>query len=150
MLPGGKNLDAAIRRFNGGGGGASPRFFGMGAPSIAGVASGGGGNGNLKEILQNMAPLPAATPQTVAIDPDGDAMIVDLWGQGPTGTSFVEVAVSKGTGTDTGYSVVYEISMGARPPKLTFTPGVDALGGLKLDVTSDVALVSLRGRQMLI
>lgn len=150
MLPGGKNLDAAVRRFNGGGGPGGGRFFGMGAPSMGIAAGSGGGNGNLSPILQNDQPLLAATPQVVALDTDGDAMIVDLWAQGPQGTLFVEVAVSKGNGTNTGYSVVYEIQMGLQPPKLTFTPGVTATGGLQLQVTSDVALTTLRGRYLLL
>jgi len=143
-----QNLDQAVRRFNGGGGGG--RFFGMGAPSMGIAAGSGGGNGNLQPILQNDVAVPANTPQTVAIDLQGDAMIVDLWAQAAQGTLFVEVAVSKGNGTDTGYSSVYEVQMGVQPPALTFTPSVTATGGLQLAVSSDVALTTLRGRVLLL
>jgi hypothetical protein len=156
LMPGANNLDAQIRRFNGGGGGGSPRFFGMGAPSYGGggggtvMVGGGSGDGNLSPILGNNAPLAAGTPLVVASDPVGDAMIVDLWAQGPQGTLFVEVGVSRGVGTDTGYSVVYEIQMGTQPPVLTFTPIVTGAGGLQLQVSSDVALTTLRGRVLLL
>jgi hypothetical protein len=86
----------------------------------------------------------------VAVDLQGDAMIVDLWAQAAQGTLFVEVAVSKGNGTDTGYSSVYEVQMGVQPPALTFTPSVTATGGLQLAVSSDVALTTLRGRVLLL
>jgi hypothetical protein len=148
MVPNAKTLDQAVRSFNGGGGGGG-RFFGMGAPSM-GIAAGGGGNGNLQPILQNDVAVPANTPQTVAVDLQGDAMIVDLWAQAAQGTLFVEVAVSKGNGTDTGYSSVYEVQMGVQPPVLTFTPGVTATGGLQLAVSSDIALTTLRGRVLLL
>jgi hypothetical protein len=149
MLPNAKTLDQAVRSFNGRGGAGGGRFFGMGAPS-AGVAVGGvGGSGSLEAILGNNLAVVANVPTPVAIDTEGDAMIVDLWAQGPQGTLFVEVAVSKGAGTDTGYSVVYEVRMGAVPPVLTFTPGTNAAGtDLQLQVSSDVNLVTLRGRIM--
>lgn len=114
------------------------------------MVGGGSGDGNLSPILGNNAPLAAGTPLVVASDPVGDAMIVDLWALGPNGTLFVEVGVSKGTGTDTGYSVVYEIQMGTQPPVLTFTPIVTGAGGLQLQVSSDVALTTLRGRVLLL
>jgi hypothetical protein len=143
------SLDAAIKQFNSKSGPGGGRFFGMGAPS-AGVAVGGvGGSGSLEAILGNNLAVVANVPTPVAIDTEGDAMIVDLWAQGPQGTLFVEVAVSKGAGTDTGYSVVYEVRMGAVPPVLTFTPGTNAAGtDLQLQVSSDVNLVTLRGRIM--
>ena len=143
MMPGANNLDAATRRFNGGGSGGG-RFFGMGAPS-AGIAT-STGSGNLSPINNNDQPVAASTLQTVATDADGDAMVVDLWARGPQGTIFVEIGVARGRGTDTGYSVIYEINIGLQPPVLTFTPSVDAGGGLSLAVSSDVALDALRGR----
>ena len=82
----------------------------------------------------------------MATDADGDAMVVDLWARGPQGTIFVEIGVARGRGTDTGYSVIYEINIGLQPPVLTFTPSVDAGGGLSLAVSSDVTLDALRGR----
>ena len=143
MMPGANNLDAATRRFNGGGSGGG-RFFGMGAPS-AGIAT-STGSGNLSPIVNNDQPVAASTLQTVATDADGDAMVVDLWARGPQGTIFVEIGVARGRGTDTGYSVIYEINIGLQPPVLTFTPSVDAGGGLSLAVSSDVTLDALRGR----
>ena len=111
--------------------------------------SAGPATGSLELIIGHNQPLVANTPSPVAIDTTGDAMIVDLWAQGPQGTLFVEVAVSKGAGTDTGYSVVYEVRMGAVPPVLTFTTGTNAAGtDLQLQVSSDVNLVTLRGRIM--
>ena len=143
MRPGAKPLPAATRRFNGGCSGVG-RFFGMGAPS-AGIAVSTGG-GNLSPINNNDQPVAASTLQTVATDADGDAMVVDLWARGPQGTIFVEIGVARGRGTDTGYSVIYEINIGLQPPVLTFTPSVDAGGGLSLAVSSDVTLDALRGR----
>jgi hypothetical protein len=133
------------------GGAAGARAFaaGISGPSSGGVPSAGPATGSLELIIGHNQPLLANTPSPVAIDTTGDAMIVDLWAQGPQGTLFVEVAVSKGAGTDTGYSVVYEVRMGAVPPVLTFTPGTNAAGtDLQLQVSSDVNLVTLRGRIM--
>ena len=128
---------------------AAGRFFaaGISGPSSGGIP-GGGGTGGPQPIIQNNKALPAATDQLVASDSTGDAMVVDLWAKGPNGTLFVEVAVSKDGGLNTGYSVVYEIRLGASPPALTFTPGVTATGALTLSVQSNVALDTLRGRVM--
>jgi len=104
--------------------------------------------GSLTPILNNETALAAATQLLVAQDIQGDAMVVDLWAQAAQGTLFAEVAVSKGNGTDTGYSVVYEIQMGTAPPALTFTPGVTGTGGLQLSISSNLALTTLRGRVM--
>ena len=133
------------------GSGASGRFFagGISGPSSGGIPS-TSGTGGPSPILTNGQPLPAATSTMVAEDAAGDAMIVDLWAQASQGTLFVEVAVSKGNGTDTGYSVVYEIQMGVQPPVLTFAPSVTATGGLQLAVSSDIALTTLRGRVLLL
>ena len=126
------------------------RFF---SSAIGGGATGTppvptSGTGSLTPILNNETALAAATQLLVAQDIQGDAMVVDLWAQAAQGTLFVEVAVSKGNGTDTGYSVVYEIQMGTQPPVLSFTPGVTGAGGLQLSVSSDIALTTLRGRVM--
>ena len=128
---------------------AAGRFFaaGISGPSSGGVP-GGSSAGGPEPIIQNNKALPAATDQLVASDATGDAMVVDLWAKGPNGTLFVEVAVSKDGGLNTGYSVVYEIRLGASPPALTFTPGVTATGALTLSVQSNVALDTLRGRVM--
>ena len=136
-------------RSQGGAAGARAFAAGISGPSSGGVPSAGPATGSLELIIGHNQPLVANTPSPVAIDTTGDAMIVDLWAQGPRGTLFVEVAVSKGAGTDTGYSVVYEVRMGAVPPVLTFTPGTNAAGtDLQLQVSSDVNLVTLRGRIM--
>ena len=60
------------------------------------------------------------------------------------------VAASKGLAADTGYSVVYEIQIGTNPPQLTFRASVSGANQLQLEVNSDTALTTLRGRQMLI
>ena len=149
MMPGANNLDAATRRFNGGGSGGG-RFFGMGAPSAGISGGGGGGTGTLQPILQNDQPLPANAWTPIAFDPDGDALICDVWAASPNGTVFIEVAASKGLAADTGYSVVYEIQIGTNPPNLTFRASVSGANQLQLEVNSDTALTTLRGRQMLI
>jgi len=131
------------------GSGASGRFFagGISGPSSGGIPS-TSGTGGPSPILTNGQPLPAATSTMVAEDAAGDAMIVDLWAQSAQGTLFVEVAVSKGNGTDTGYSSVYEVQMGTAPPVLTFTPSVSATGALRLNISSNLPLTNLRGRVM--
>ena len=134
---------------SGGGGRTFSSAMGGGGPSGTAPLPGGAG-GSLQVIQNHNKPLPSGIRQVVAVDAVGDAMIVDLWAQSAQGTLFVEIAVSKGSGTDTGYSVVYEISMGVQPPKLTFTPSVITGGGLELGVTSDVALTTLRGRMLLL
>ena len=135
-------LDQGGKRVKG-----APRFFPMGGASSGVYLPPDPGSGGLELIIGHNQPLVANTPSPVAIDTTGDVMIVDLWAQGPQGTLFVEVAVSKGAGTDTGYSVVYEVRMGAVPPVLTFIPGTNAAGtDLQLQVSSDVALITLRGR----
>lgn len=133
------------------GGGGSGRFFagGISGPSSGGIPT-GSGTGGPSPILTNGNPMVAGVPTLIAEDSSGDAMIVDLWAQAAQGTLFTEVAVSKGNGTDTGYSVVYEISMGTQPPVLSFTPGVTGAGGLQLSVSSDIALTTLRGRVLLL
>ena len=129
---------------------AAGRFFaaGISGPSSGGIPAATGGTGGPAPILANGQPMPAATSTMVAQDTAGDAMIVDLWAQAAQGTLFVEVAVSKGNGTDTGYSSVYEVQMGTAPPTLTFTPSVSATGALQLNISSDLPLTNLRGRVM--
>ena len=142
-------LPTGMKSGGGGGGRTFSSAMGGGGPSGSAPLPGGGG-GSLQVIQNHNKPLPSGIRQVVAVDAVGDAMIVDLWAQSAQGTLFVEVAVSKGNGTDTGYSVVYEINMGVQPPTLTFTPSVTAGGGLELGVTSDVALTTLRGRMLLL
>lgn len=122
----------------------------MGGGGSGTVVTGGGGTGSITPILDSGDPLAAATWKKVAEDPDGDAMIVDIWAASPNGTVFIEVAASKGLAADTGYSVVYEIQIGTNPPQLTFRASVSGANQLQLEVNSDVALTTLRGRQMLI
>lgn len=156
MMPGANNLDSAIRRFNGGGGGGgTPRFFGMG-----GVGSGSGiaapaAAGGLDQIRGYGNPINASTPVLIAVDPEGDAMLIDVWGRGATGTSFVEVAAAKGTGTDSGHSTVFDVKLGAVPPVLSFSTAVVAgTGGapsqLQVFVSSNVPLLELKGRVVLL
>lgn len=135
----GKPVSTSGRRFfsSAMGGGAT------GAPPVPTSAT-----GSLTPILNNNSALAVNTPLIVAQDTEGDAMVVDLWAQAAQGTLFVEVAVSKGNGTDTGYSSVYEVQMGVAPPVLTFTPSVTATGGLQLSISSNLALTTLRGRVM--
>jgi hypothetical protein len=114
------------------------------------VTGGGGGTGSITPILDSGDPLAAATYKKIAEDFDGDAMVVDLYAASSSGTVFIEVAASKGLGTDTGYSVVYEIQTGTNPPQLTFRVGVSGANTLQLEVSSNVALTTLRGRQLLI
>jgi len=146
------NLDAQVRRFNGGGGGGSPRFFGMGAPSMPGGGGGTTGAG-LEQILGYGRPLPTInSPVLVAVDQEGDAMMIDLWGRSATGTDFVEVAAAKGTGTDSGHTTVFDVQMGANPPQLSFStaviPGTNPGDPpqLQVYVQSNQPLLELRGR----
>ena len=122
----------------------------MGGGGSGTVVTGGGGTGSITPIFDSGDPLAAATWKKVAEDPDGDAMIVDLWAASPNGTVFIEVAASKGLAADTGYSVVYEIQIGTNPPQLTFRASVTGANTLQLEVSSNVALTTLRGRQLLI
>ncbi len=154
MLPGANNLDAQVRRFNGGGGGGrSPRFFGMGAPSMPGGGGGSTTGAGLEQILGYGNALPTInSPVLVAIDAEGDAMLVDLWGRSATGTSFVEVAAAKGPGTESAHSTVFDIKMSADPPTLSFSTAVVAGVNpgdphqLQVYVQSNQPLLELRGR----
>ena len=157
LMPGANNLDAQIRRFNGGGGG-SPRFFGLGASGTGAAAAGGiGGAGTtgagLEQIIGYGRPLPTInSPVLVAVDAEGDAILVDIWGRSATGTSFVEVAAAKGTGTDSGHTTVFDVQMGTNPPQLSFStaviPGVNPGDPpqLQVYVQSNQPLLELRGR----
>jgi len=152
MMPGANNLDAAVRRFNGGGGGGSPRFFGMGAPSYAGGGAAPSGAG-LDQIIGYGNALPTInSPLLVALDQEGDAMLVDVWGRSATGTSFVEVAAAKGPGTDSGHSTVFDVQMGPNPPTLSFStavvPGTNPGDPPQLQVflQSNQPLLEVRGR----
>jgi hypothetical protein len=150
MMPGANNLDAAVRRFNGGGGSGGGRFFGMGAPS-AGLP-GGSSNSGLEMINHYGDTLLANDSTLIATDIDGDALLIEVWGRSAQGTSFVEVAAAKGIGTDSGHSVVFDIKMGAVPPVLSFStavvPGTNITDPLVLQVfiTSDQPLLELKGR----
>ena len=159
MMPGANNLDAQIRRFNGGGGKGSPRFFGMGASGTGSAAAGGLGGGagttgaGLEQIIGYGRPLPTInSPVLVAVDAEGDAMMIDLWGRSATGTDFVEVAAAKGTGTDSGHTTVFDVQMGTNPPQLSFStaviPGTNPGDPpqLQVFVQSNQPLLELRGR----
>jgi hypothetical protein len=146
MMPGANNLDAAVRRFNGGGGGGSPRFYGMGASgtgvAVAAPAAGGG----LEQIRGYGNPVNASSSTLIALDTDGDAMIVDVWGRAATGTSFVQVAAAKGPGSDSAHSTVFDTRLGAQPPVLSFSTAVSATGELQVFLSSNLPLLELRGR----
>jgi hypothetical protein len=145
MMPGANNLDAQVRRFNGGGGGGSPRFFGMGAPSSGGGAIAATTGSGLDQIRGYGNPVNASSSTLIAVDSDGDAMLVDVWGRAATGTAFVEVAAAKGPGSDSGHSTVFDVKMGAQPPVLSFSTAVVA-GELQVFLTSNLPLLELRGR----
>jgi len=150
------NLDAQIRNFSGSSG--RTRFFGMGASGTGAAAAGGiGGAGTtgagLEQIMGYGRPLPTInSPVLVAVDQEGDAMMIDLWGRSATGTDFVEVAAAKGTGTDSGHTTVFDVQMGANPPQLSFStaviPGVNPGDPpqLQVYVQSNQPLLELRGR----
>jgi hypothetical protein len=150
MMPGANNLDAAVRRFNGGGGSGGGRFFAMGAPS-SGLPGTSGGSG-LEMINRYGEAILANDSTLIATDTDGDALLIEVWGRSAQGTSFVEVAAAKGIGTDSGHSVVFDIKMGAVPPILSFStavvPGANITDPLVLQVfiTSDQPLLELKGR----
>jgi hypothetical protein len=149
LMPGANNLDAAVRRFNGGGGGGSPRFFGMGGVGSGTAAAAAPSGAGLEQIRGYGNPINASSPTLIAVDSDGDAMLVDIWGRAATGTSFVEVAAAKGLGADSGHSTVFDVQMGAVPPILSFSTNV-AVGAsgpeLQVFVSSNVPLLELRGR----
>jgi len=152
MMPGANNLDAAVRRFNGGGGGGgSPRFFGMGGVG-SGIAAATPSGAGLEQIRGYGNPINASSPTLIAIDIDGDAMLIEVWGRSAQGTSFVEVAAAKGAGTDSGHSIVFDIKMGAVPPVLSFStavvPGTSPADPsvLQVFITSDQPLLELKGR----
>ena len=143
MMPGANNLDAATRRFNGGGSGGGGRFFGMGAPS-AGIAGASGSAGaGLDPINGHNKPLAANVNGIIASDPKGDAMHVIVKADAATGSWYGEVVVTH-FGPKADYTVAWEVNIGT-PPKITFTP-VWNVDHLDLGLSSSVALTNLRGK----
>lgn len=144
-----------------GGVGASRAFAAaMGGAGGGTVVTGGGGGDGLKTIAPQNQPLAAGAPvidpatKTVttpavwtelAIDPDGDAFIVDINAEGANGAILVEVAVMRDQAKRTGYSQVYEVRTGT-PPILTFDAYNAPNGNLALRMYSSENLVNIRGR----
>lgn len=130
----------------------APRFFPIGGAS-SGVVPTGPTGGGLDQILNYGAALPTInTPMLVAIDDTGDAMLVDIWARSATGTSFVEMAAAKGTGTDSGHSTVFDVKLGANPPTISFStaviPGPNPGDPPQLQVfmSSNQPLLEVRGK----
>jgi hypothetical protein len=140
------SLDAAVKQFNSRSGPGGGRFFGMGAPSTHGGAIAAASGGGLDQIIHYGEAIGASVTTLIATDTDGDAMMVDVWANSGTGTSFIEVAAVKGPGTDSGHSTVFDVKMGARPPVLSFSTAVTATGELQLFLTSNLPLMLVRGR----
>ena len=125
------------------GGAAGARAF---AAGISGPSSGGvpaPTTAGLDTIIGHAQPFPATTASDIAIDTNGDALKVMIWAECATGTLFVEVAASKGTG-GAGFTEIYDIRMGV-PPVLTFN-AYTAGNELHLSMTSSVALTMLKGK----
>ena len=143
MMPGANNLDAATRRFNGGGSGGGGRFFGMGAPSAGISGSSGSAGAGLDPINGHNKPLAANVNGIIASDPKGDAMHVIVKADAATGSWYGEVVVTH-FGPKADYTVAWEVNIGT-PPKITFTP-VWNVDHLDLGLSSSVALTNLRGK----
>jgi hypothetical protein len=110
-----------------------------GAP-IAGTPAGPGGT----------PPAVAATPAVwtpIAVDNDGHAMIVDVYAEGPDGSTLVEVGALMDSKGRTGYSQVYEVRTGT-PPNLSFQVDKDSNGKLRVSMYSDQGLSLVEGRVM--
>ena len=142
MMPGANNLDAATRRFNGGGSGGG-RFFGMGAPSAGIGGSSGSAGAGLDPINGHNKPLAANVNGIIASDPKGDAMHVIVKADAATGSWYGEVVVTH-FGPKADYTVAWEVNIGT-PPKITFTPAWN-VDHLDLGLSSSVALTNLRGK----
>jgi len=144
MMPGASNLDAAVRRFNGAGGG-SPRYFGMGAPS-AGIAALPQQSGGLEPIVGNGLPFGRNIWSPVAIDPDGDLMEVTLYFSRAGGNEVYTCKVIAFRANTVGnLTIAWEA---AAPATLSHTVEFDAqVNGqeLTLRVRSDVAWEQIRG-----
>ncbi len=129
------------------GGGAGGRAFSASMSGPGGIpAPAASGGGDLKVITGHNKPFVSGLRTQIAQDSTGDAMKVLVWAQAATGTLFAEVAASQNeAGTDAGWSEVFDIKMGTRPPVLTFN--AQAVGGvLTLYATSDIPLTSIKGR----
>ena len=144
MMPGANNLDAATRRFNGGGSGGG-RFFGMGAPSAGIAGTPPTGNG-LDPITGHNQPLLASTPLIIASDPKGDVMHVLVFAQAATGSWYGEVVATRDANSDTAEVIAWETPLGATPPNLDFQATINASNVLELTITSNIALTNLRGK----
>ena len=144
MMPGANNLDAATRRFNGGGSGGG-RFFGMGAPS-AGIAGPPPTGNGLDPIYGHNKPLLASTPFIIASDPKGDVMHVLVFAQAATGSWYGEVVATRDANSDTAEVIAWETPLGATPPNLDFQATINASNVLELTMTSNIALTNVRGK----
>jgi hypothetical protein len=143
----------------GGVGGSRAFAAAMGGAGGGTVVTGGAG-GSLQTILVHNKTLAAGAPvidpatstvttpavwTDLAVDPDGDAFIVDINAEGANGAMLVEVAVMRDQANRTGYSQVYEVKTGA-PPILTFDAYNAPSGNLALRMYSSENLVNIRGR----
>jgi hypothetical protein len=143
MMPGAKNLDAATRRFNSGGGSGGGRFFGMGAPS-AGIAGTPASTGDgLDPIYGHNKPLPPSLTTLIASDTKGDAMHVIVKADSTTGSWYGEIIVTHFGGVSD-HAVAWEVPI-AGAPTLTFTTRYN-VDHLELSVSSDQLLTNLRGK----
>ena len=144
--------------------GASRAF----ASAMGGAGGGsvvtGGGTGGLQTIIPHNKTLAAGAPvidpgtgtvttpavwTDLALDPQGDAMIVDINAEGANGAMLVEIAVMRDQAKRTGYSQVYEVKTGT-PPALTFDAYNAPNGNLALRMYSSENLVNIRGRVLYI
>jgi hypothetical protein len=137
-----------------------PRVF-------AGAMAGGGGGGTVMvggnagtgtgaPILIHGQPLAAGAPTVgppptaakwaaLAVDPDGHAMIVDIYAESADGSILVQVGALMDSKGNTGFSTVYEVRTGV-PPQLSFQADRDNNGKLRLSMHSSVALGLVEGR----
>jgi hypothetical protein len=96
-------------------------------------------------------PIPALTSKLIATGTTGAAMLIDVWGRSATGTSFVQVAVSRGAGTDSAHTTVYDVRV-ATAPVLSFSSsvvaGIRPTDPPRMDVfvSSNVALLEIKGK----
>jgi len=155
-LPTGMRTDGAA--------GASRAFAAAMGGAGGGTVVTGGAGGSLTTIIPHNKTLAAGAPvidpvtstvttpavwTDIAVDPDGDAFIVDINAEGANGAMLVEVAVMRDQAKRTGYSQVYEVKTGA-PPVLTFDAYNAPNGSLALRMYSSENLVNIRGRILFI
>ena len=99
----------------------------------------------LDKIIGNGQPLAANTLKTIVNDNKGYVFHVLVHASAADGSEYSEVVCTRDEAGNTAHVVAWETELGNTPPNLTYTTSING-NQLELAVTSDIALIKLRGK----